>query len=156
MQKDFQHGLAEEVPFFQVGLIFDGGGIMVDWVGLDLEDLDGLQDQAGVQAGAIGLEEPVQSPAQGVIAPMLSGTPERSASLRPGFDAAEGAGLEQNALDQKVQRGHRRRMRDGPRQRLAPAHSLEKGPDHRQSPLNFFAQRQGLSLQENNPNVQIH
>jgi hypothetical protein len=74
---------------------------MVDLVGLHLEDLNGLKDQAGQQAGAIGLEEPVQSPSQGVIAQRTSGTPERIAGLRPGFDAIEGAGLERHAFDSR-------------------------------------------------------
>src|ERR1017187_2273057 len=41
-------------------------------------------------------------------------------------DAIEGAGLEQNAFDQQVQRGPRRRMRDLPRQMLFQAQSLEE------------------------------
>jgi hypothetical protein len=37
----------------------DGGRIVVDWGGLDIEALNGLDDQGGEQAGAIGLEESV-------------------------------------------------------------------------------------------------
>jgi hypothetical protein len=64
--------------------------------------------------------------------------------------------LEQNAFDQQVQRGHRRRMRDLPRQMLFQAQSLEEVLDHGQSALNFFAQGQEFSLHEGNPNVSIH
>src|ERR1039458_3649609 len=69
---------------------FDGGGIIVDLVGLHLEDLDGLEDQAGEQTGAIGRKEPVQSSSQSVVAQMLRGTPERIATLRPGLGCDRG------------------------------------------------------------------
>jgi len=125
---------------------FDGGRIVVNLAGAKIKGLGRMHHQRGHQAGAVTLEEPVQSPAQSVIAQVLGGPQGRVILLRPSLNPVEGIGLKKDAFDQQLQGIDIVGGLDLLAQQRAQVQSPQEVVHEGQSPLQFFSQRKRLDL----------
>ena|SRR5689334_998620 len=124
--------------------------------GFKLEALEGANDQGRQEAGAVGLEEPVQSPTQGIIAKVASRSPEGIVGLGPVLNAVKGVGLKQHALNEQLQGVAVMGVRDVRDQQGFEVQTPEEMVHQRQSSLQLFTQGQRGNLHVGNPNVYIH
>ena len=133
----------------------DRGGIVMDARGIQVEMLQRAQGQMRQQTGPIRFKEPVQGPADGVVADGSRSDPARVVLLAPRADAVEGVGFDQQTLDQQFESRDISPERAALGQNLPQLEGVQKVLEDGQRPDGQGAQPQRIYLHGGYPNCRF-